>query len=280
MQIKVKPISGHRYEIRLDKTRLVLEESDCKEMRDHLSRSLETFSRYPASEWEEARAEFQQLLPVLEHLEKFNDNELALLLREFDFVLLYRVCQNRPMNTLLKKLEQALGRREVDRLVSEGERLPLKPLWEVNLRLGALVRTIERMTDEGEIRPPAMPDLSHRPDVSQSLIDSPEATFIRQVLAKLDSFQDKALMAVFRQMPPRELARLWAIMEEMPEGKLAERFNQLIPESTREKLRPARPAQLSAINARKTAQLVIDVIKGLQQKKASSSQPPSGPILT
>ena len=269
MQIKVKPIGGHRYEIRLDKTRLVLDESDCREMRDALSRSIETFSRYPSADWEEARTEFQQLLPALEHL---------LLIREFDFVLLYRVCQNRPMTTLMKKLETALGRKEIDRLIVEGERLPLKPLWEVNLRMGALVRTMERMKDEGEINPPPMPDLSQI-QAAAKLGHAPEASFIRQVLNKLDGFPDKALMAVFRQIPPRELAKLWLIIEELPEGSMPARFNQLIPESTRDKLRPARPSNITPADAKKTAQLIVDVVKNLQNKKPSTP-PPSGPVLT
>ncbi|MBB1485217.1 hypothetical protein [Oceanospirillum sediminis] len=278
MQIKVKPIGGHRYEIRLDKTRLVLDESDCREMRDALSHSIETFSRYPSADWEEARTEFQQLLPALEHLEKFTDNDLALLIREFDFVLLYRVCQNRPMTTLLKKLETALGRKEIDRLVVEGERLPLKPLWEVNLRMSALVRTIERMKDEGEIKPPPMPDLT-RIQAAAKLSHAPEASFIRQVLNKLDGFPDKALMAVFRQTPPRELAKLWLIIEELPEGSMPARFNQLIPENTRDKLHPAKPSSITPADAKKTAQLIVDVVKNLQNKKPSTP-PPSGPVLT
>ncbi len=278
MQIKVKPIRGQRLEIQLDQTKLMLQESDCQQMRDALVSNLKSFARHDASTWDEAQVEFQQLLPSLEHLEKFNDNELVLLMREFDFTLLYRVCQQKPLTTLLKKLETALGRREIDRLVIEGERLPSQPLWEVNLRISAMVRTIERMTDEGEIRPPKMPTVSAATKIPLS--QSNDAGAIRQVLKKMDSFSDKTLLVVFKQIPPRELAKLWFIMEEFSEASLVAKFNKLIPSNMQEKLKPAKPSQLSPANARKTSQLVVEVIKSLKNKKPADDQPgSSGPIL-
>lgn len=279
MQIKVKPVRGQRLEIKLDQTKLLLTESDCQEMRNALAKNLESFARHPASTWNEAREEFQQLLPTLEHLEKLADNELALIMREFDFTLLYRVCQQKPLTTLLKKLEGALGRREIDRLIAEGERLPLQPLWEVNLRIGALKRTMERMADEGEIRPLKISSSrSIAEDPPPSLIRSGEAKVIRQVLQKLDSFSDKALLAVFKHMPPRELAKLWFIMESFEHNTLLEKFNTLLPLALRKKLQPAKPKELLPSDARKTCQLAVEVIKSLKNKKSDDSAS-SGPIL-
>lgn len=278
MQIKVKPVRGQRLEIKLDQTKLLLTESDCQEMRNALAKNLESFARHPASTWNEAREEFQQLLPTLEHLEKFADNELALLMREFDFTLLYRVCQQKPLTTLLKKLEGALGRREIDRLIAEGERLPLQPLWEVNLRISALKHTIERMTDEGDIRPPKMSSSHSAEESVPSLIRSGEAKVIRQVLQKLDSFSDKVLFAVLKGMPPRELAKLWFIMEAFEHTTLLDKFNTVLPLPLRKKLQPAKPKELLPSDARKTCQLAVEVIKSLKNKKGNDSAP-SGPVL-
>lgn len=279
MQIKVKPVSGHRLEIQLAESQLLLPEQSCQEMRDALVAQVEQFALHPKPRWEEARNQFQSLQPALAHLEQFNDNELALLLREYDFTLLYRLAQSKQMGSLLAKLEKALGRREIDRLTQNAEKLPLKPLWEVNERIQGLIRTIERMADEGEIRPPRMniKDNADAPPVA--LASSTDAAFIRQLLKKLDAFPEKALFAVFKQVPPRQLAKLWFICEEMSESSLLNKFNKLIPAPMREKLKPAKPEQISPADARKTAQLVIEVVKGLQKKKAPESAKSSGPVL-
>lgn len=281
MQIKVKPVRGQRLEIKLDQTKLLLTESDCQEMRNALAKNLESFARHPASTWDEAREEFKQLLPTLEYLEKFADNELALLMREFDFTLLYRVCQQKPLSTLLKKLDGALGKREIGRLIAEGERLPLQPLWEVNLRIGALKRTIDRLSDEGEIHPPKMSSSQPTAEVAPNLTRSGEAKVIRQVLQKLDTYPDKALLAIFKSLPPRELAKLWFIIEEFSANSLLDKFNQVIPPPLQKKLKPAKPKTMLATDARKTCQLAVEVIKSLKSKKSSNDDtpPPSGPIL-
>ncbi len=279
MQIKVKPVSGHRLEIQLAESQLLLSEKFCQEMRDALVAQVEQFALHPKSRWEEARAQFQRLQPALAHLEQFNDNELELLLREFDFTLLYRVAQNKHMDSLLTKLEGALGRREIDRLTQSAEKLPLKPLWEVNERIQGLIRTIERMADEGEIRPPRMNIKDNADATPAALPSSTDAAFIRQLLKKLDSFPEKALFAVFKQVPPRQLAKLWFICEEMSETSLLAKFNKLVPEPMREKLKPAKPQQITPADARKTAQLVIEVVKALQKKKAAAPTKTSGPIL-
>ena len=282
MQIKVKPISGQRLAIQLAQSQLLLPEQACREMRDALVGQLEQFALHPKSRWEDARAQFQQLLPVLAHLEQFNDNELTLLFREFDFTLLFRLAQSKQMDSLIAKIETALGRREIDRLTQGAEKLPLKPLWEVNERLQGLVRTIERMTDEGEIRPPRMAVKNNAVSDDIALAASNDATFIRQLLRKLDGFPEKALFAIFKQVPPRQLAKLWFICEEMSETSLLNKFLKLIPEPMQEKLKPAKPNQITPTDARKTAQMVIEVVKGLQKKKASvdETQKPSSPVLT
>lgn len=279
MQIKVKPVGGHRLEIQLAQSQLLLPEQACQEMRDALVAQVEQFALHPKSRWEEARSQFQRLQPALAHLEQFNDNELALLLREYDFTLLYRLAQSKQMDSLLAKLEKALGRREIDRLTQNAEKLPLKPLWEVNERIQGLIRTIERMTDEGEIRPPRLniKDNADAPPVA--LAASTDAAFIRQLLKKLDSFPEKALLAVFKQVPPRELAKLWFIGEEMSEAGLVRKIHKLIPAPMLEKLKPAKPQQITPADARKTAQLVIEVVKSLQQKKAPEPRKGSGPVL-
>lgn len=281
MQIKVKPVSGHQLEIQLAQSQLHLPEQACQEMRDALLNQLEQFALHPKSRWEEARSLFQKLFPALTHLEQFNDNELALLFREFDFTLLYRLAQSKQMGSLLEKLEKALGRREIDRLIQNAEKLPLKPLWEVNERIQGMIRTIERMTDEGEIRPPRMTVKDNNDSSEIALAASNDAAFIRQLLKKLDAFPEKALFAVFKQVPPRQLAKLWFICEEMSEQSLLDKFCKMIPAPTLEKLKPAKPATIAPTDARKTAQLVIEVVKGLQKKKAPASEPKkgSGPIL-
>lgn len=279
MQIKVKPVSGHRLEIQLAESQLLLPEQSCQEMRDALVAQMEQFALHPKSRWEEARSQFQRLLPALAHLEQFNDNELALLLREYDFTLLYRLAQSKQMDSLLTKLEKSLGRREIDRLTQNAEKLPLKPLWEVNERIQGLIRTIERMTDEGEIRPPRMNIKDNADAAPVTLAASTDAAFIRQLLKKLDSFPEKALFAVFKQVPPRQLAKLWFICEEMSESSLLGKFHKLIPAPMLEKLKPAKPDQIAPADARKTAQLVIEVVKGLQKKKAPESSKGSGPVL-
>jgi len=282
MQIKVKPVSGQRLEIQLAQSQLLLPEQACKEMRDALVGQLEQFALHPKSRWEEAREQFQQLLPVLTHLEQFNDNELSLLLREFDFTLLYRLAQSKQMSSLIEKIETALGRREIDRLTQGAEKLPLKPLWEVNERLQGLIRTIERMTDEGEIRPPRMAVKDNTAPDNVALPMSSDAAFIRQLLTKLDGFPEKALFAVFKQVPPRQLAKLWFICEEMSETSLLNKFLKLIPKPMQEKLKPAKPSQIAPTDARKTAQMVIEVVKGLQKKKAPADEAKknTGPVLT
>lgn len=279
MQIKVKPVSGHRLEIQLAESQLLLPEQPCQEMRDALVAQVEQFALHPKSRWEEARNQFQSLQPALAHLEQFNDNELALLLREYDFTLLYRLAQSKQMDSLLAKLEKALGRREIDRLTQNAEKLPLKPLWEVNERIQGLIRTIERMADEGEIRPPRMNIKDNADALPVALTSSTDAAFIRQLLKKLDEFPEKALFAVFKQVPPRQLAKLWFICEEMSESSLLNKFNKLVPAPMREKLKPAKPEQIAPADARKTAQLVVEVIKGLQKKKAPESSKISGPVL-
>jgi len=281
MQIKVKPVSGHELEIHLAQSQLHLPEQACHEMRDALLGQLEQFAPHPASRWDEARNLFQKLFPALTHLEQFNDNELALLFREFDFTLLYRLAQSKQMGSLLEKLEKALGRREIDRLIQNAEKLPLRPLWEVNERIQGMIRTIERMTDEGEIRPPRMTVKDNNSN-DIALAASNDAAFIRQLLKKLDTFPEKALFAVFKQVPPRQLAKLWFICEEMSEQGLLDKFNKLIPAPMREKLKPAKPTFIAPTDARKTAQLVIEVVKGLQKKKVTADEPKnsSGPILT
>lgn len=279
MQIKVRPVSEHRLEIQLAKSQLLLPEQACQEMRDALVAQVEQFALHPKSRWEEAHRQFQSLQPALAHLEQFNDNELALLLREFDFTLLFRLAQSKQMDSLVAKLEKALGRKEVERLTQNAEKLPLKPLWEINERIQALVRTIERMTDEGEIRPPRMKVKSNTAPSQMALAESKEAVLIRQLLKKLDSFPEKALFAIFKQTPPRQLAKLWFICEEMSEASLLAKFDKLIPPATQEKLKPAKPSQITPLDARKTAQLVIEVVKGLQKKKSDASSKSTGPIL-
>lgn len=279
MQIKVKPVTGHRLEIQLAQSQLLLPEQACRELRDALMAQVEQFALHPKSRWEEARADFQRLQPALTHLEQFKDNELALLLREFDFTLLYRLAQSKQMDSLIAKLETALGRREIDRLTQEAEKLPLKPLWEVNERIEGLIRTIERMADEGEIRPPRMNIKDNSDTAPISLAQSSEAVFIRQLLQKLDSFPEKALFAVFKQVPPRQLAKLWFICETLSESSLLAKFNKLVPPPMQEKLRPAKPDHIAPADARKTAQLVIEVVKALQKKKTTGHDKPSGPVL-
>lgn len=272
MQIKVKPVKGRRLEIQLGQSQLSLSEQDCHTLRDGLVAQVEQFALHPRSRWEEARREFQRLQPALSHLEQFNDNELALLMREFDFTLLFRLTQSKQMTSLTEKLEKALGRREIDRLNQNAQKLPLKPLWEVNERIEGLIRTIERMTDEGEIRPPRL-TIKDTADIdTPALADSHEAAFIRQLLNKLNSFPEKALFAVFRQVPPRQLAKLWFISEAMADEQLQAKFIKLIPEPMREKLKPAKPDYIAPADARKTAQLVIEVVKNLQKKAADHTQ--------
>lgn len=65
----------------------------------------------------------------------------------------------------------------------------------------------------------------------------------------------------------------------MSESSLLNKFNKLVPAPMREKLKPAKPEQIAPADARKTAQLVVEVIKGLQKKKAPESSKISGPVL-
>lgn len=276
MQIKVKPVTGNRLEIQLAQSRLLLTEQSCRELRDALIAQVEQFALHPKSRWEEARHEYNHLLPALLHLEQFNDNELALLFQEFDFTLLFRLAESKQMGSLIAKLEKALGRKAIERLIQDAEKVPLKPLWEINERIQGLIRTIERMTDEGEIRPPRM--ALKKEMEPTTLATSSDAAFIRQLLAKLDSFPEKALFAVFKQTPPRELAKLWLISEQMSETQLLNKFLKLIPAPMLEKLRTVRPENISPSDARQTAQKVIEVVKGLQKKTSENSRG-SGPIL-
>ncbi|OPX56453.1 hypothetical protein SAMN02745127_01951 [Oceanospirillum multiglobuliferum] len=286
MQIKVKPISGQRLEIQLEQTQLLLSEMHCKQMREALADTLSRFALHPKQKWDQARAEFETLLPTLTHLEAFTDNDLALLVRELDFALLYRLCQRKQMDSLIAKLETACGRREIDRIVLEGERLPQKPLWEVNQRLHGLKNTIERMTRDGEIKPPRLNSLNTAATANSgiALPNSAEAPYIRQVLKKIDSLPEKAVLAICKQIPPRELAKFWFISEAMSEQNLTHKITRIIPAPTLAKLKPAKPSQLSGAEAKSTVNLAVEVLKGLQSKPGAGQgskkdKGSSGPIL-
>lgn len=284
MQIKVKPISGQRLEIQLDQTQLSLSEAHCKQMREALADTLSRFALHPKQKWDQARAEFQTLLPLLSHLEAFTDNDLALLVRELDFALLYRVCQRQQMTGLIEKLEKACGKRDIDRIILEGERLPQQPLWEVNRRLHGLQHTIERMTQAGDIKPPRLS--ASAPKAEVALPDTTEASYIRQVLKKIDSLPEKAILAVCKQIPPRELAKFWFISEAMSETRLTKKILAIIPEPTQMKLKAVKPSQLSGADAKGTVNLAVEILKGLQTKPTASvakgaqkKSGSSGPIL-